>query len=281
MLPPLLKLRVDGGCRPCNAPTGAVLSKWADREDKLTVDELARIPEFFKDSRADCAICYMPLREASPEDNKSEEVIVAVDTTESCGHAFHMKCLQRWFDEQVRNAGSLTCPLCVKPFLDRKIDELYQRVNGVRPILPIPDVPRLLEDNANAWRDLMHQGRNWRLVLLEGMPHHTVINIPDNRRLDWTVYAHEEFCRQWQIDPFRLTVETFERIIQRPNARERDMWLSYHILVREFRVIARETWSPLARFYGAFQFARYAQHALAQGASLSEMMMTIFFGRLG
>lgn len=282
MLPPLLKLPANGGCRPCNEPTGAVLSTWADREDVLTPEQYARIPPENRSSREECSICWQPLRGASLVDGESTEIIVAVDSAgpiKSCGHAFHMKCLQRWFDEQVMNAGALTCPLCRAPFLDRKIDEMYRRVNGVRPINPIPEVPGLLEDEENVAEP--NQDRNRRLVLLEGTPHYTVIHIPENRRLDWTLYAHEAFCERWQIDPFRLTPNTFLRIIQLPTARERNMWLSYHLLVREFRVIARETWTPLAPFYGAYQFARYARDARAQGASWSEVFMTVAFGRLG
>lgn len=279
MLPPLLKLPANGGCRPCNKPTGAVLSKWADREDVLTPEQYARIPPGNRNSREECSICQKLLRDAYPEDGGSTEIIVAVDIDGACGHAFHTKCIQGWFDEQVRNAGALTCPNCRAPFLDRKIDEMYRRVNGARPINPIPDVPGLLEDAENVTGP--HQGRNRRLVLLEGTPHYTIIHIPDNRRLDWTLYAHEAFCERWQIDPFRLTPNIFLRIIQLPTARERNMWLSYHLLVREFRVIARETWTPLAPFYGAYQFTRYARDARAQGASWSEVFMTVFFGRLG
>ena len=279
MLPPLLKLPANGGCRPCNEPTGAVLSTWADREDVLTPEQYARIPRENRSSREECSICQQPLRGASPEVGESTEIIVAVDIAGACGHAFHTKCLQRWFDEQVRNAGALTCPLCRAPFLDRKIDEMYRRVNGVRPINPIPEVPGLLEDAENVAEP--DQDRNRRLVLLEGTPHDTVIRIPENRRADWTVYAHDAFCRMWQIDPSRLTLNTFLRIIQLPTARERNTWLSYHLLVREFRVIAGQTWTPLAPFYGAYQFARYARNAIAQGASWSDVFMTVAFGRLG
>lgn len=276
MLPPLLKLRVDGGCRPCNAPTDAVLPTWGDREDVLTPEELARIPPSFTSSRAECAICYEQLSDPSPQDGESREVIVAVDMADSCGHAFHKKCLQHWFDEQVRNAGSLTCPFCQQPFLDKKIDALYQRVNGVRPLRPIPEVPGLLEDAENVVGP--NQGRNRRLVLLEGTPQSTIIHIPNNRRFDWTVYAHEEFCRRWQIDPFRLTLNTFLRIIQLPDVREQNRWLSYHILVRNLAEIQRDNRSEVAAVYGIVAIARYVRGARAGGASWREVVMALAFG---
>ena len=137
MLPSLSKLSIGGVCPSCTAPTDAELLRW-DMREELKADEFERIPMSYRSSRTECAICYNELQEPSPEDNKSMEVIVAVDSYGSCGHAFHQKCLQRWFDRQVSVEGTLTCPLCRQPFLDQKIDRLYDRIDGERP----PPAPR-------------------------------------------------------------------------------------------------------------------------------------------
>jgi hypothetical protein len=305
MLPSLSGLRVDGVCRPCNTPTNAVLPTWGDREDRLTPEELARIPASYNTARAECVICFGELREPSPEDDESREVIVAVDSVGSCGHAFHKKCLQRWFDGQVARAGTLSCPLCKQPFLDKKIDELYQRVNGARPRRarvapaarvrvrphdrphrrprvshprhPIPGFAGLVEDAYIGAGPL--QGFNMRLVLLERTPLATRIQIPDNRRNDWTVYAHQEFCHRLEIDPDRLTLGMFLQIIALPIPQQ-DRWLRYHILVSSLRAIARDAPRAAAVVYGnardsVVAIARDVQNARAQGASWREVVMAL------
>ena len=295
-LPSLSGLRVDGVCRPCNAPTDAVLPTWGDREDRLTPEELARIPASYNTARAECAICFGELREPSPEDDESREVIVAVDSVGSCGHAFHKKCLQRWFDGQVARAGTLGCPLCKQPFLDKKIDELYQRVNGARPPRParpvqhrrvyhlrhpVPGFPGLVEEAHLGAGPF--QGRNWRLVLMERTPQATRIQIPDTRRHDWTVYTHQEFCHRWEIDPARLTLVMFLQIIALPIPQQ-DRWLQYHMLVSNLRAIARDAPRAAAAVYGnardsVVAIARDVQDARAQGASWREVVMALALGQ--
>jgi hypothetical protein len=255
MLPSLSKLSIGGVCPSCTAPTDAELSRW-DLREELEADEFERIPMSYRSSRTECAICYNELREPSPEDNKSMEVIVAVDSYGSCGHAFHQKCLQRWFDRQVSVAGTLTCPLCRQPFLDQKIDRLYDRIDGERPPPaprprgvaplearnPIPEYVTLWED---AMPDADSNGRlRWRVILslsvtLESVRrletgYHYVVHIPDGCRNDWMQYAYNQFRTHFTLDRARFTFEVWENIMIK-SQRMQTWWLSYHVLVSKLR----------------------------------------------
>lgn len=256
MLPSLSKLSIGGVCPSCTAPTDAELSRWDMREEELDGDEFERIPTSYRESRTECAICSQELREPSPEDNKSTKVIVAVDSVGSCGHAFHQKCLERWFDQQVSVAGTLTCPLCRQPFLDRKIDRLYDRVDGERP----PPAPRPrgdaplqarnpIAEYVTLWEDAMpdadsNGGVDWRLMLplrvtLDSVrrletDHYFVVHIPDGRRADWMQHAYNHFRAHFNLDPERFTFEVWANIMTK-SQRMQTWWLSYHVLVSKLR----------------------------------------------
>ena len=300
MLPSLSKLNPGDVCPPCTpAPTSAELDAWDERAEELTAEELARIPPTVNETRAECSICFEELRD---EVEGSAAVIVAVDIDGACGHAFHKTCLKRWFDQQVRWAGTLSCPLCKQPFLDRKIDALYQRVNGRRPP-PQPRPPRAqprppraqqpqrVPRNAIAryptlWEDALpdagpNDGTNWRLIFT-AIPDRVEIRIPDRRRADWTEYTREVFCNRYEIDPARLTREVWTNILTQPSNRQ-NWWLNYHQLVSNLRTIATD--APRAAVAGANavsesirSLARDVNQARAEGASWSEIMRAIVLG---
>lgn len=294
MLPSLSKLSLGDVCPPCTpTPTKAELDAWDEREEELTAEELARIPPNVNDSRAECSICFEQL---SDEVDGSSAVIVAVDIDGACGHAFHKTCLTRWFDEQVRTAGDLTCPLCKQPFLDRKIDALYQRVNGRRPP-PAPRPPRAqaprVPRNAitgypTLWEDAvpgagMNAGTNWRLILTAA-PDRVEIRIPNQRRADWTEYTREVFCNRFGVDPQRLTQEVWTNILAQPSNRQ-NWWLNYHRLVSDLRTIATD--APRAAVAGAKvvsesvrTLARDVNRARAEGASWSVIMRALLLGEV-
>jgi hypothetical protein len=127
------------------------------------------------------------------------------------------------------------------------------------------------------------QGFNMRLVLMEVTPQATRIQIPDNRRNDWTVYTHQEFCHRLEIDPARLTLDMFLQIIALPIPQQ-DRWLRYHILVSSLRAIARDAPRAAAVVYGnardsVVAIARDVQNARAQGASWREVVMALALGQ--
>lgn len=254
MLPSLSGLRVSGVCQPCARPTSAVLPTWSDRGLQLSAEELARIPDSYNTSRAECAICFERLNDPSPVDETSREVIVAVDSADSCGHGFHMKCLQRWFDNQVDRAGTLACPLCKQPFLDRKIDELYQRVDGARPPAveagdrrrgtvrnrqldwerrqEFPEYPTLFADARTG--DDVGEGLNWRIIFFRTTSNPVTIRIPYDQHDRWEEYSHQAFCRRYGVDSARLTLPIWLRILSRSESMQ-ITWLSYHLVVSRLR----------------------------------------------
>lgn len=229
-------------------PTDAELSHWNEREDKLNGDELKRIPVNLNESRAECAICLRELH--LPEDNESTKVIVAVDSVGSCGHAFHKKCLERWFDEQVRLAGALTCPSCRRPFLDQKIDMLYNRVDGQRlPAAPRPPWAAPLQDRNpiaeyvtlweapygnDWWRLIVPLTVTLRSVQRLDTDYNYVLHIPNVHRIDWMHYAYHQFCVSFNLDRERFTFEVWANIMTK-SQRKQTWWLSYHVLVSKLR----------------------------------------------
>ena len=294
MLPSLSKLNPDNVCQPCTpTPTDAELDAWDEREEKLTAEELARIPPDVNDSRAECSICQELLRD---EVEGSKEVIVAVDIDGACGHAFHKACIQHWFDAQVASAGDLTCPLCRKPFLDRKIDELYQRINGRRPRRPssrpprpppsqraprnpIPEYPTLWEDAVpNAGRN---EGTNWRLIV-GPIQDRTVILIPRGRRADWTTFTHQAVCSLFGIDPERLTHDKWQQILKQSDSRQ-TWWIMYYGLMTALRLIAaaapRAAAARAQAVAGTVRaLARDVNRALAEGANWHTIMRSLLLG---
>jgi len=299
MLPSLSGLRVSGVCRPCAPPTGAVLPTWSDRGLQLSTEELKRIPDSYNTSRAECAICFERLSDPSPEDNTSREVLVAVDSPDSCGHGFHMKCLQRWFDNQVNLAGALVCPLCKQPFLDKKIDELYQRVNGERPPAveaddrlrgiqrqrrigrhrrqEIPWYPTLFADAR--WNDGMGDGVNWRLVFFDSLPERITIRIPEDQHDRWVEYTHEVFCRRFEVDPARLTRAIWSQILTQSENRQ-IMWISYHLLVSKLRAAPAAAAAAAAGVRDSvLALGRDVQQAHAEGASWREIILALALGQ--
>tara|TARA_Y100000389_G_scaffold188085_1_gene210235 strand:+ start:3777 stop:4688 length:912 start_codon:yes stop_codon:yes gene_type:complete len=302
MLPSLSGLRVSGVCQPCAPSTGAVLPKWSDRERQLSAEELARIPDSYNASRVECAICFEQLSDPSPQDGTSREVIVAVDSADSCGHGFHMKCLQRWFDDQVNRAGALACPLCKQPFLDKKIDELYQRVNGARPPAveagdrlqrnrqpqnlrrlglhrrrEIPWYPTLFADAR--WNDGMGDGANWRLIFFDGTLEPVTIRIPDDQHDRWVEYTHEVFCRRFTVDPARLTRAIWSQILTQPENRQA-MWIGYHLLVSTLRAAPGAAAAAAAGVRDSvLALGRDVQEARAEGASWREVVLALALGR--
>jgi len=293
MLPSLSKLDLGDVCPPCTpTPTKAELDAWDEREEELTAEELARIPPNVNDSRAECSICFEQLRD---EVEGSTAVIVAVDIEGACGHAFHKVCIQRWFDAQVASAGTLTCPLCKQPFLDRKIDALYQRVNGRRPP-PQPRPPRARQPQRvprnpiagypTLWEDALpnagiNGGTNWRMIW-PASPDYLVIRIPDERRPDWTTYTHQAFCNKFGINPERLTYDVWWKILSQPENRQ-NWWLMYHRLVSDLRTIATD--APRATVAGAQAvagsvraLARDVNQARAEGANWSDIIRAIVLG---
>lgn len=298
-LPSLSALRVDGVCRPRNTPTNAVLPTWADRALQLSAEELARIPDSYNTSRTECAICFEELREPSPEDDTSREVVVAVDSADSCGHGFHMKCLQRWFDNQVNRAGTLACPLCKQPFLDKKIDELYQRVNGARPPAvetgdrpqgfqqhrrlgrhrrqEIPWYPTLFADAR--WDDGMGDGINWRLIFGSSTSEPVTIRIPEDQQDRWVEYTHEIFCRRYQADPTRLTRAIWSEILRQSENRQ-IMWISYHLLVSRLRAAGGAAAAAAAGVRDSvLAIGRDVQQARADGASWRQVVLALALGQ--
>lgn len=277
MLPSLSHLRYGDVCRPCTTPTDAELDSWDEREEKLTTEELARIPEGVNDSRAECAICSEELRD---EVDGSTAVIVAVDRSASCGHAFHKTCLNRWFDQQVRAAGTLTCPVCRQPFVDIKVDHLYRRVNGERPP-PEPvragrasQFPRHpIEEYPTLWEEAY----GWELIWT-AIPERVVIPIAAAQRADWIEVTHDAFCRKFGINPERLTLEVWTNILTQP-ANRQNWWLSYHRLVADLRSLATDV-PAIARGVtdSARALAQDVNQARAQGASWSEVVRALVIG---
>jgi hypothetical protein len=299
MLPSLSGLRVSGVCQPCAPPTGAVLPTWSDRGLQLSAEELARIPDSYNTSRAECAICFERLSDPSPEDDTSREVIVAVDSADSCGHGFHMKCLQRWFDNQVNRAGALVCPLCKQPFLDTKIDELYQRVNGERPPAveagdglrgavrhprigrhrrqEIPWYPTLFADAR--WNDAMGEGVNWRLIFFASTSEPVTIRIPDQLHDRWVEYTHEVFCRRFGVDPARLTRAIWSQLLTQSENRQ-VMWISYHLVVSKLRAAPAAAAAAAAGVRDSvLALGRDVQQARAEGASWREVVLALALGQ--
>jgi len=293
MLPPLSKLSLGDVCPPCTpAPTDAELDAWNKREEELTAEELNRIPPSFNDSRADCSICFEPLR------NKvegSKAVIVAVDIDGACGHAFHKTCLQRWFDQQVESVGDLTCPLCKQPFMDRRMDALYQRVNGRRPPPPPPPPPPAQRVTRNPirgyetlWEDAledagMDDGTNWRLILT-ATPDRVVIPIPNQRRPDWAWYTYQRFCNKFDIDTRRFTYDQWQQVLKQPERRQ-NWWLMYYRLMSDLRTVA--TQAPGAAVAGARAvagslrgLARDVNQARAEGAQWPTIMRALLLGEV-
>lgn len=293
-LPPLSGLRVSGVCQPCAPPTGAVLPTWSDRGLQLSEEELARIPDSYNTSRAECAICFERLSDPSPEDDTSREVLVAVDSAGSCGHGFHLKCLQRWFDNQVNRAGTLACPLCKQPFLDKKIDELYQRVNGARPQSAsgavrhlrlgryrrreIPGYPTLFADART--RDNMGEGINWRLRFFRTTSDPITIRIPDDQHDRWVEYTHEVFCRRYGLDPSRLTLAIWSQILTRSENMQ-VTWLSYHLLVSRLRAASGAAVAAAAGVRDSvLAFGRdVVQQARAEGHSWRQIVLALALGQ--
>lgn len=300
MLPPLSGLRVGGVCQPCAPPTGALLPTWSDRGLQLSAEEQARIPDSYNTSRAECAICFERLSDPSPEDETSREVLVAVDSAGSCGHGFHMKCLQRWFDNQVNRAGTLACPLCKQPFLDRKIDELYQRVNGARPPAveaggrrqgtvrhlrlgryrrqEFPEYPTLFADART--RDNTGDGINWRLIFFRTTSDPVTIRIPDDQRDRWQEYTHGIFCRRYLVDPARLTLAIWSQILTRSENMQ-VTWLSYHLVVSKLRAASGAAVAATAGVRDSvLAFGRdVVQEARAQGHSWRQIVLGLALGR--
>ena len=130
-LPPnLSNLRVaprNGAHRAHPADVGVVLERWSDLEERLSAEQLERLPEVTNDRNAECAICYDRLAESVGPGPDGRKVVVAVDDPVlSCGHAFHLECALRWFDAQ-RDRGErvLKCPSCRQPFEDAFFKERY------------------------------------------------------------------------------------------------------------------------------------------------------------
>ena len=299
MLPSLSGLRVGDVCQPCAPATGAVLPTWSDRGLQLSAEELARIPDSYNTSRAECAICFERLSDPSPEDDTSMQVIVAVDSADSCGHGFHMKCLQRWFDNQVNRAGALVCPLCKQPFLDKKIDELYQRVNGARPPAVEAgdrrqgtvqhrrlgrhrrwEIPWYTTLFADAYRyDDMGDGINWRLIFFRTTPEPITIRIPDDHHDRWVEYTHEVFCERFGVDPARLTRAIWSQILIQSENRQA-MWISYHLFVSRLRAAPGAAVAAAAGVWDSvLALGRDVQEAHAEGASWREIVLALALGR--
>ena len=277
MLPSLSHLRYGDVCPPCTTPTDAEITAWENREEELSRVELARIPEGVNDSRAECAICHEELRK---EVDDSTAVIVAVDRSASCGHAFHKTCLHRWFDEQVRTAGTLTCPVCRQPFVDIRVDYLYRRVNGARPPPepvwrgPASQFPRHpIEEYPTLWEDAY----GWKLIWT-AIPDRVMIPISVAQRADWIEVTRGVFCRKFGIDPERLTLEVWTNILTQP-ARRQNWWLSYHRLVADLRSIATDV-PAIARGVtnSARALAQDVNQARAEGASWSEVVRALVVG---
>ena len=178
-------------------------------------------------------------------------------------------------------AGALTCPLCKQPFLDKKIDELYQRVNGERPA-PAPRPPRAPErrppHNPIAEYPTLWEGPYGWVLLLSRVPDEVRIPIPNERRADWTEYTRGVFCRKFGVDPERLTLEVWTNILVQSESRQ-NWWLSYHRLVAELRSIATDApRAAVAVANSARTLVRDVKEARAEGATWSEVVLALVVG---
>jgi hypothetical protein len=278
MLPPLSNLDINATCRPC-VPVGAEMGieKWKKRGEILTREEMSRIPSNHDHNRAECSICWNDLSNQAP--NGGKRIIVAVDKDISCGHAFHEECLRKWFDQQEKGFGVLKCPTCQKPFVDAKIDRLYNRVDGMRPR---NSAGRTVRDNAGLEALLPHPehgalklGRDdaWILVLI---PEKLWFEIPVARRRDWKVYTYERFKAKLKVDT--LTFDQWELLLEK-DAETRTTWVRYYLLLYSLKTVKEEVLDAYDMTkQSAVALLKDVREAREQGRTWKEIMSALLLG---
>ena len=284
MLPPLSNLDINAKCRPC-APVGAEMGieDWKERDELLTREEMSRIPSSYDDDRAECAICWNDLSKPAPRGGKS--IIVAVDKDISCGHAFHEECLNKWFDQQEKGFGALKCPACQSPFVDAKIDMLYNRVDGLRRRNPAGYIVRDTAGRGdNAVREPLRPhpehgalklGRDdaWILVLI---PEKLWFVIPVARRRDWKEYTYERFKAKLKVDT--LTFDRWEILLEK-DAETFAMWSRYYLLLYSLKTVKEEVLDAYdTTKQSAVALLKDVRERREQGSTWKEIMSALVLG---
>lgn len=303
MLPSLLRLNGQALCQPCT-PVDALLGKWSDRYENLSNEQLEQIPNNYNDARAECSICLRELWENAPRGGK--EVIVAVDKVASCGHAFHKECLTEWFNEQEKHFGPLKCPLCLKPFVDATIDELYHRINGERKAEHQEGrrQARARIDRINEWnewleaRELERQARErerqeliemleWPLTLdhdpggwavAELAPGGVRIKVPREHVANWKRYTYERFMEKYNVDT--LTFDRWVELLAKSDER-RSLWVRYYVILLELQQLKEGVLDSYDLTKAqAMELLGDVKDAREQGNTWKEILLALTLGRV-
>jgi len=99
-------LEVNGG----NKKEEAVEEEQVEEEEAVEEEEEGE-EEGVVDEEEDCAVCLWPLEEEG-EEGGGEKVEVL-----SCGHKFHVSCVDSWTSKCSLKAIECTCPLCRGPIV--------------------------------------------------------------------------------------------------------------------------------------------------------------------
>lgn len=273
MLPSLSRLAVNNQCHPC-APVDALLAKWSDRSKVLSNEQLEQIPEDFRGSRTECGICWRNLAEQAPGGGKA--VIVAVDKSISCGHPFHEECLVSWFDVKVRDFGALTCPICTQPFVDAKIDMLYNRIDGSRPRLD----PPMTTAGGHVWRPLpwpLRYGHDGNAVL-ELIPGELRLQVPKEELDSWQEYTYEIFKERYHVDD--LDYGKWLELLVKTDTR-RSLWVKYYVLrweLWELKEGMLDVYDASKR--NATELLKDVRDAREEGNTWNQILLALTLGRV-
>jgi len=143
------------------APTGVILEKWENLEEKLTREQLDKLPESYKQSRTECAICWQELRLNNTGDKDGDLSVITLADEGACGHSFHVGCLATWLDQRRAVDDTFTCPVCKDPIVDEWVDKTYNRHRGGRrlheygPLRGAPPRPLNRRPGRDTWQRLL------------------------------------------------------------------------------------------------------------------------------